>query len=456
MIREIYSDNTHSMKIITSLPPQFKNVFNFNDPTQFAIIYERSVYAFRCVRIRANAVSQIPWGIFRNGEEVKEITFAHELFKSFNLSQMVRVTTADRLISGKSIILIKELNMFGLPVTLERLNPTAIDEDFRNGELIRIRQIRPDGGYGPWIPRDRFIKISEYDIMNDEGSVPPMQLAVNMGNTVWNADIYLRAFFENYAVPPVIFTTERTVSKAILKRIKKFWDKTFTKAKGQHQIGFLGSGYKPVVFGYPLKDLALSDVRKEARRETVSAFGVHAALVGAIDIVNRATYDSIRKSFFEETVIPGDALRFEEEINLSLVNKIDPSLEFKFKPEELLIMQADLNLETDRIVKLHESGILKTHAAGLRAGLQPLEIGSGQPKTNSNSTIKTGSVKHVSLENDLHLWKKKANRIIETNGEIDFQFKSNILPPEIQDDIQSKLETAEDETDVEEIFEQYI
>lgn len=459
MIKKIYQDKTHSIKILSTTSPfdKMDNLFGINDPTVFAEIYERSVYAYRCVRKRANSISTIPWGIFRNNEEITTSNFVNELLRSINLSKLLRITTADRLISGHAIILIKELNILGLPVSLERLNPIALDKSFSNtGELIKIRQIFKDGSFGAWIPRDRFIYLSEYDITDDEGSVPPMQLAVNMGNAAYNADIYLRAFFENYAVPPVIFTTERTVSQSILNRIKKFWNKTFGTPQGQHQVGFLGSGYKAEIFGYPIKDLALSEIRKEYRRETVSAFGVHGALVGAIDIVNRATYDSIKKDFIEETVIPGDGNRFEEEINESLVRKIDPSLEFKFKPDELLIMQDDLNLETERLTKLHDGGIITTQAAGLRAGLQPSEIGDGIIKKNPNPLGKITGAKHVSTQSDLNLWKKKADRIILTGEPIEFQFKSNTIPDDIQEQIQGHLENAEDQEDVEEIFSEYI
>lgn len=458
MINEIYRDKTHSIKVLgTTRGFENANAFGVSDPTSFAEIYERSVYAYRCVRKRANSISTIPWGIFRDNEEITSTNFVNELFLSFNLSKLLRVTTADRLITGKAYILIKELNTFGLPVSLERLNPIALDKSFSNsGELLSIRQIFKDGSFGPFIPRNRFIEISEYDIMDDEGSVPPMQLAVNMGSTAWNADIYLRAFFNNYAVPPVIFTTERTVSQSILDRIKKFWEKTFGQPGGQHQVGFLGSGYKAEVFGYPLKNLALSDVRKEYRRETVSAFGTHGALVGAIDIVNRATYDSIKKDFIEETVIPGDGDRFAEEINQGLVGLIDPSLEFRFKPEELLIMQLDLNLETDRLTKLHDGGIITTQAAGLRSGLQPSEIGQGILKTSPNLVAKTGAVKHVSIESDLNLWKKKSNRIILTGEPIEFKFNSDIIPIDLQENIQGHLLNAESQEDVEEIFSEYI
>ncbi len=460
MIKEIYRDKTHSIKVLGTTPPfdRMNNFFSINDPSVFAEIYERSVYAYRCVRKRANSISTIPWGIFRDGEELSETSFVNELFKSINLSKLLRVTTADRLISGRSVILITKLNDFGLPVSLERINPIAIERSFDNktGDLLSIRQTHKDGSSGPWIPRDRFIYLSEYDIMDDEGSVPPMQLAVNMGNAAYSADIYLRAFFENYAVPPVIFTTERTVSQSILNRLKKFWNKTFGQPQGQHQIGFLGSGYKAEIFGYPLKDLALSDVRKEYRRETVSAFGVHGALVGAIDIVNRATYDSIKKDFIEETVMPGDGIRFEEEVNEGLVKKIDPSLELKFKPDELLIMQGDLNLETDRLTKLHDGGIITTQAAGERAGLQQNEIGDGIIKKDPTPFEKIAGAKHVSTSSDLNLWKKKANRIILTGEPIQFKFNSNTIPNDIQSNIQGHLENAKDQEDVEEIFSEYI
>ena len=184
-------------------------------------IYEKVAYVYRCIELRANALSAIPWAVYyEDGEDEVDwpIPMRRHLWKSeaflslaganYILKQQNRLARAEERLSGLQV-----LNAYTMrPVTKEG-DPTA-------GIVAFEQKI---GGWSKVYKPEQIVYSSKWSPKNDYGpGVAPGQVVQVPGETDANADVWSAKYFENGAIPLTIRGAEGMIPDEEVKRVEPF------------------------------------------------------------------------------------------------------------------------------------------------------------------------------------------------------------------------------------------
>jgi len=448
-------------------------------------LYSTSPWAKSCIDLRANALAQIPWGIFDDQDEELEdhplIDLLNRVDTEQNWNDLIRATVCDMLIHGQAFW----QKVYGrgvsgniegtVPIRLKRLNAGTMEvEAGRDGIAGFIQQL--DGMRTPF-KRGEVVFFRDFDPDNDLGGLSPADVARAAIEIESYADRYLTSFFKNRAVPDVIYSTEQELGDEDYSRLQR-WFKKFKGVDNAHKSAIMEKGVKATVISFPLTDLALDTVRLEARRSICAVFGVPMSMIGADPSANYATADNERKSLYTEHVLP-QAEYLASVINAELVADFDESLMFEWQADELPIMQPDAVSEAQRMGLLVEKGIITPTVAALELGfseedvpekapvpegLRPFVGGDSLPR-QENPDLETGQAEVPELPQkaqldematDLRRWCKKAVARRKAGKSAAVKFESEFIKPELGEAILGQLDDALTADDVRAVFDKVI
>ena len=441
------------------------------------IAWTISPWANRCISIRMSALSKIPWEIQQNDVPLPESQIG-ETLKDSNLKNLLRLAEADLCLYGRAFW---QKGYAGLHLTgLRRLNsstmtvkkqPWGIEyfEQNLNGRLTRFSV-------------EEIVYFHEFDPLDDLDGIALAKVAELAIEAEYNADRYISAFFRNYAIPPVVFSTEADLPSAEAEKAEAWWRRLFGGVRNQFKAGFLGRGLKPNVIGFSPDKLALTEVREEARRSICATFGVPPTVANAADPGSYATADEQRQSLYEETIIPR-AEWYAEQINDQIISHYRSDMEFVFNTDDLEVLQEDEQRKAERLGLLVEKGIITEQTAGAELGYSPEEIGKGRqevpqfgglggfgspfapqqppgapqqppggvPGRIVSSTLKADEESGGLLE-DLKRWRRKALRMVKSGKSAAVEFQSESIRPAVSAAILGQLDGCKTANEVHAAF----
>lgn len=322
--------------------------------------YAISVWIYRCVWARANAVAGIPLAITNTvGEPLSQHPLARLLATTNR--RLIRETESDLCIFGH-----------------------AFWKPYRDGGRWMIRRWNPmsvevvlgKGGYGiqkyiqhiPGTPAtvvypDELVHFRYYDPHNDFGSVSPTLACLRDVQVDVNAWEFVKAFFENDATPNLFITTEATLQKTDIERLAGEWARDHQGAKRSHKPKFGHKGMNVQQLQNSMKDLIIPELDERTIRRICAAFGVPLTVALATDAANYATADIQRKSFYTETILP-EMDMLTDEINRQLTPIV-----CRYEHQKPFV-----TYNQDEIEALQESPLEKTQRArtGYQAGIRSL------------------------------------------------------------------------------------
>jgi HK97 family phage portal protein len=115
---------------------------------------------------------------------------------------------------------------------------------------------------------------------------------------------WIRTFFFNSALPSLIFTTEKKIPEAEVKRFMKHWNARFKGRHQAHKVAFLGGGMKADKISESVTDMQFLEQRKMMRDEILSMFRVPKSIVGITEDVNRANAEATVRTFMANVIVP--------------------------------------------------------------------------------------------------------------------------------------------------------
>lgn len=455
---QLYEMNTR--KAITTIPG-WAEAFNSGGGKETSVIelYRNSVWAKRCVDVKADAMAGIPWGFFKGEEEVENRNVSRLLEEANteqNWSDVVRGICADMDIFGEAYIEKVRLNPDSPFAGIARLNAgtmrPVVDVD-GSGIVGFVQKVN---GRETRFEREEIVYFHSYNPEDDHRGHSNLATARYAIQTEINANRYAQAFFANNAIPPVVLWSEQVVAEPDMSRIRRWWDKTFKGVDKQHKVAIMDRGLKPEILGYPLNQLALQEVRAEARRDICAALGVPPALAGAWEAANYAASAEQRESFYTEGIIPR-AKYFESVLNAELIADIDAGIEFRFKINELDVMQPDMVSERASIAGLVSSRVIKPEVAAVELGYQ--ESDAGDLTTGSPFGLSVGGAIQRSdnpMAHDLGKWEKKAINAYAKKGSAQVAFDSEHIPPAVAGVIFGQLVNVKSKDAIRGVFAEYM
>jgi len=115
---------------------------------------------------------------------------------------------------------------------------------------------------------------------------------------------YQKRYFDNDAQPRFVLTTENKLSEVEFKRFIEGFNKSYRGSNNSNKAMILSQGFTPKLLSTTPKEADFVDTWKIIQTRTLSLFGVHPALVGIIEDVNRANAIEAQTIFTDRTIAP--------------------------------------------------------------------------------------------------------------------------------------------------------
>jgi HK97 family phage portal protein len=437
--------------------------------------YKAVAWAYRCVQLRANAVSTMPFVVTREGSE-------DEVDSPWPLTRLLWTTEAALCTWGafywlkrSNRVLLKELQWLN-PLTMRAEYNVDGIQYFEQKVGTETRRFTPEQiVYGRlWNPSD------------DLGpGVAPLQVALEAAGIAKNINAWATGFFEHGAIPTVLLHTDSTLPRGEAERIEGAWNRMVSGLRNAWKAVVLQGGMKPEIITPPVNTLALPELQTGVRAQIATAMGIPQTMLE--DAANFATAKEHKQSFILDTIAPECEL-IQEAANEQLFKQY--GLELEFRPQELDLLQEDeaaraaslqqltgaglpLRLamevlgydlsdeqwaqleqaEADKLAKQERDFELQKErlAQPVIAPQQPPQAGA-RP---TESEDERGERSERAMRSALRLWEKKAVKRLKERGSAVCLFESEHIPAGVAQDISIALSKCTDALQVKALFDVY-
>jgi HK97 family phage portal protein len=475
--------------------------------------YASAVWAYRCIKLRADSVAGVPLVLLdRSGEPVADHPILNLLQDvnpyTMNLGDLLRATEAAYNIWGTAYWLKTLSTKVGLGPVLTNgsggacgikwltwLNPQTVEPVVDGQRGITGYKQTVNGQTRTFSPEE-VIAFRNFDPLDDLGGLSPLSVALNEVNAELNASRFVSAFFANDARPAGLLSTDTPIVESEMERIRGWWNRLFQGAANKWKTGIVGGGLRWQTITFPPTDLALKELREEDRRAICAVFGVPSALAGAWEAATYATAREQKASFYEDTIIP-QLEYIAEVLNWSLLPHY-PDLTARdarlaWDLDSIAALRESATDKAERLTHLFQSGVITRNEvrAGLGMVLLP-ETDDGfvfelqNPKPNEEETdrpilpadqndaenpisvgtltqdstpVRTNGSKALpgdeAILAELRRWKRFAVRRMKA-GQSLRDFETSVIPVEIWDEINDMLDDAQTVDEVRALFDMQV
>lgn len=176
-------------------------------------------------------------------------------------------------------------------------------------------------------------------------------------------------WFQNSGMPSMLVSL-KGANQPSVERARLRWDRTLKGFRRAYQTYFTGADINVQRLDTSFKDMALVDIRKEARDVVVQTFGIPPEKLAIIENSNKSTIDAADLIFTKDVVLPRLEL-MRQEFQSKLIPRFDPRLIIDF------VNPVPDDRETRNAVATQLPAIMTIDEHRARAGLGPLNDGSG-------------------------------------------------------------------------------
>jgi len=269
----------------------------------------------------------------------------------------------------------------------------------------------------------------------------------------YEARRYVRAFFQNDAIPGMLLTTPQEVPQSELDKLRDWWYEKFRGAKNHHKVAFVDRDLTAQILTTDLTSMALSEVLDQARKDICAAFQVPDILVGNMTESTYANAAEARQFMMEEVTLPR-ADYYQDAINTQLVEPYDMNVAFEFAYDELEILQEDANAKADRLIKL--LGVDAVDLVYLRdelgipqdAGPSPEEVEAKKEQARQDMQAQMSQ----KPTGDMAKWRKKAIKALKAGASPNVPFETREVSAPLQVALRARLAQATTWEQVDDIF----
>ncbi|MGF1506169.1 MAG: phage portal protein [Anaerolineae bacterium] len=415
--------------------------------------YSAAVWAYRCIKLRADAVAGVP--LLLLGSDGVPIE-GHPLIRllrdvnprTMNLGDLVRATEAAYNIWGVSYWLVERMGT--TPRAIYWLNPQTVEPvvDAQRG-ITAYRQMV--GGRTRMLDPADVIAFRNFNPLDDLGGLSPLGVVLNEVNAEISAAEYVAAFFANDTRPAGLLTTDQPMVDSELERVQTWWQRLFGGPKNSWKTGIVGSGLRWQPVSQAHTDLALVELRAEDRRAICAAFGVPPGLAGAWESVTYATAREQKASFYEDTMLPQKEY-LAEVLNWSLVARypdlVARGARLAWDVDSITALRESATDRVNRLRSLFEAGSITRNEVRAELGL-PLAPVDGYTyqlvEEDSGMAVKSDWIE------ELNRWERFAVRRVKEGRHLR-PFRSDVLPDRLREGVQEALADVVSVEDVRGLF----
>lgn len=469
----------NNLKVITNIPGWAEDTnqeINKLKSGSAVAAYMSSAWAFRAISIRADGIASAPLVLKdEDDEEIDDhpvLDLLDTVNKEWNKGDLWRYTESAFCVYGCAYW--QKIKAGDRIVELQFLNPKDVTVEYSPSGITKFTQRIGKGS--KTYQRDEVIYFrGSYDPGSDLSGIAPLSMAGLAALGENKADQYMAAFFANFAVPPLLLTTDQPMTDNLVERVTNWWNKTFKGTTNQHKVGVVGSGLKPVPLSSNIKDLAMETIRGEMHRTICVSLGVDELLLSSSGAADRTPVDAALYHLYTTTVIPRWKY-YEEVLNAELITEYQDLVQrgayFEFDQKKVKPLQDDQNAWAQTLATLVEKGIIKAEVAAVELGYKQEDVPEpkpapapapvvvmpkAEPEPQPEEELETEDVQEDMTEEtvitkELDQWQRKATRILKAGGDPSFDFETKAIDPITRDRIQTELAYCRTESDVKELF----
>ena len=288
-------DNRNSIKAVTMNALDW-DLFSKNDrgAMSTSAAYNQIAWIRRCVDIRANAVSSVPFVLYKGKRIVKDWPLANILpDRLWRIEAALQIYGAGYLVREKNFVIDKDLRWL-LPTTITPKYATI------KGLTSFIRKIN---GKDIQFALDEIIYFWLQNLSAELGpGLGWISTVLDEAQLAQFMNTFSKDFFERGAIPATVLSVEGNPSEDALKSLERWWNKLLSGAKNAFKTHAISASIKPTILSFPIDQLAMPALTDSVRQQICVAAGVPQTMLE--DAANYATAVEQRKSFYAETIVP--------------------------------------------------------------------------------------------------------------------------------------------------------
>lgn len=164
---------------------------------------------------------------------------------------------------------------------------------------------------------------------------------------------YGAGLLKNNAIPPIVITTEQTLSPKDADQLSERWKDRHLLRPGEPAV--IGKGSQAQVLGLTLKEIGLEVIDKMTRQQVFGSYGVPESKKGLSEEVNRANADANERTY-QKNVIRPRLRKIQWGINMFLMPRIPQVRDMIFMFDSPVDEDKDFIL--DKTLKMVETGMI--------------------------------------------------------------------------------------------------
>ena len=377
-------------------------------PQSYGEYYPRSATVYAALRVRQDAIVRVPLRVLQRSEQRRqsltefrapgESTQSQGWERESNREVLAVAVAPDHPAQR----LLDFPNPFWTRGDLWRATETylglwgsaywGLERDER-GQLIEIWPLRPDKmrvipdpekyikgfvfvGQGrqltPYVPEDivwihYFNPLDEYEGLSP---IAPLRLSADMGLDALRAN---RNSLSNDAMPGLFIETSNTPTDDEVKEFYERWESRFRGTDKARRPALLSAGMKAGNLGFNPRDMEYIQSLRWSLEDVARVYGVPKPMIGDIERITFSNFQTARKVFWEDTIVPQLIFYQEALTQMLLPNFGDPSLTVEFDLSVIEALKENENEKATRRNLYVTTGIMTINEVRREMNLPPIE-----------------------------------------------------------------------------------
>lgn len=322
--------------------------------------YEQSYVVNLGIRLIAQNIAQTPMKLYR-GETLVELSNpANLLFEKPNENtsrfEMWEQTVSYLNLYGESFWYLNDAISRSIPAEIHVLNPRKMKHILKDNKTLTGWIYDNEMPMKP----EEVIHFKLFSLGKFRGVSPIDVVRIELDSDYY-ASKYNKVFFENSALPATLIEAEKGMTEQEAKLLIKMWNSSHQGYNKAHKTGLLLGGKMNNV-SMTQKDMEYLEGRREIRDRVLALLGVHKVIAGFTEGVNRATAETARMLFWQDTLRPM-LIRIQEKLNAEFFVPLSPDLRCKWDLSAIDALQPSQKEQAELAESLQRMGTTRNELA---------------------------------------------------------------------------------------------
>jgi len=312
----------------------------------------------RGIHMLAQNIAQLPLKIYR-GEEPMPRGYIlpggfdiHNPNYDMSLYELLYEGSVYYFYRGEMMFKINMVGNSDNVLSLETVNPKRMEEivDKKTGRITSWKW-----GKELIIPNDELIYTKFF---NPDGlrGLGPVEVVENELTTDKDATDFNIKFFENFGkVGGMLYDDNGTANIDDMRKLATQFDNAHRGKGNAYKVLGLPDGIKYQEMRQSMEEMQFLESRRDIRDRILVILGIHKALVGVTDSVDRAVADAAMRSLWQLTLKPS-AIRIQNKLNQNLFKRYYPEYRCAFDFSVVEELKTDQKIKTETALSYRELG----------------------------------------------------------------------------------------------------